>query len=423
MGDVSDKLGRLAQTKADIRAALEEKGMTVEDEDPFAMYADKIRDIPVRGAPDPNGALDPIEVYRTTRPPDWLPMPEPQDGEIYLLIHIPDKASSLLAFTATCTGNYTVEMGTVVDGKFVQRSTITLPSGTKYDEELIADDYGDLTGDGYKQAVMKVSGSDLTSWGPETHTKKKKPAGFVGWNIVEMSGRGEAIEHLTCDGLSQLRYFALYGENGITSMEAMFRNCKSLIAVLCMQTQNVTTVKNAFYYCEALVAIPGLDLGKTKTMDSVFYLCTALRAIPELNTGNVEIMDRAFYGCTVLRSLPTMDMSKTKTMTAMCQNSRGLVSVPWIDTGSLTGSIEGAFSGCDSLAALRFNSVATGWSGSRIALLNASMGHRALVEMFESLPVVTGTATNISLTGNPGVAELTAAEKAIATNKGWTLTL
>ena len=42
--------------------------------------------------------------------------------------------------------------------------------------------------------------------------------------------------------------------------------------------------------------------------------------------------------------------------------------------------------------------------------------------MFQSLPTTTSS-PNITLTGNPGVAELTDADKAIATDKGWTLTL
>lgn len=45
MGNVADKLGKLAQTKADIRAAIMEKGQTVEETEPFAAYPEKIRAI------------------------------------------------------------------------------------------------------------------------------------------------------------------------------------------------------------------------------------------------------------------------------------------------------------------------------------------------------------------------------------------
>lgn len=42
MGTIADKLGKLAQTKADIKAAIIEKGQAVGDADTFASYAGKI---------------------------------------------------------------------------------------------------------------------------------------------------------------------------------------------------------------------------------------------------------------------------------------------------------------------------------------------------------------------------------------------
>ena len=57
-----------------------------------------------------------------------------------------------------------------------------------------------------------------------------------------------------------------------------------------------------------------------------------------------------------------------------------------------------------------------------ISLIDSSLGHTAIVAFFDSLPAITSEKA-ITLTGNPGVSELTDAEKAIATDKGWTLTL
>ena len=44
-GTSADKLNKLKQTKADIKAAIREKGQAVSDDDTFASYADKIRAI------------------------------------------------------------------------------------------------------------------------------------------------------------------------------------------------------------------------------------------------------------------------------------------------------------------------------------------------------------------------------------------
>ena len=45
MGTTVDKLNKLLETKADIKAAIVEKGQTVSDSDTFASYGDKIRAI------------------------------------------------------------------------------------------------------------------------------------------------------------------------------------------------------------------------------------------------------------------------------------------------------------------------------------------------------------------------------------------
>ena len=275
--------------------------------------------------------LDPVEVYNTTRPSDWLPMPTPADNEMYLLFHIPDGVSSLLAFTVTCTGNYTVALGSVSGGSFVASSSVDIASGSKYEAELFADDYGNLTSDGMKQVMVKVSGTDILTWVRDTHSKKTSPSGFAGWNIVEIACRLPSGTSVACgtytedSALKKLRYFAWYGKNAVTEMRDMFNNCYSLTAIPQMDTSAVTNMSSMFRYCYSLTAIA-------------------------------------------------------------------------------------------------FNSSVTGWAGYAVSLQDCSLGHAAIVSFFNSLPTIT-SAKAITLTGNPGVSELTDAEKAIATGKGWTLTL
>ena len=80
------------------------------------------------------------------------------------------------------------------------------------------------------------------------------------------------------------------------------------------------------------------------------------------------------------------------------------------------------FTKCYSLTAITLDNTVTGWAGYAIYLRDCSLSHAAIVSFFNSLPTIT-SAKAITLTGNPGVSELTNAEKAIATGKGWTLTL
>ena len=347
--------------------------------------------------------LDPVEVYNNTRPSDWLPMPTPADNEMYLLFHIPDGFSSLLAFTVTCSGNYTVALGSVSDGAFVQRSSTTVASGRKYETELSSYAYGDLTIDGMKQVMVKVSGTDIMTWKPSEHRKKTSPSNFVEWNIVEIACRIPKGKSVNCWGgtgnpsLRKLRYFAWYGKNKVTDMSFMFNNCSSL------------------------TAIPHLDTSAVTNMHSMFNNCRSLTAIPQMNTSAVTDMSYMFNNCNSLTAIPQMNTSAVTNMYSMFAYCNSLTAIPQMNTSAVT-NMKSIFNYCYSLTAIAFNGSVTGWAGVDVSLQDCSLSRAAIVAFFNSLPTIT-SAKAITLTGNPGVSELADAEKAIATGKGWTLTL
>ena len=467
--------------------------------------------------------IDPVAVYNNTRPSDWLSMPTPADNEIYLLFHIPDGVSSLLAFTVTCTGNYTIALGSVRDGAFVQMSSTIAASGRKYEAELFADEYGNLTSSGMKQVMVKVSGTNIRTWKPSAHRKKTSPSNFARWNIVEIACRLPNGETIVCGNssenlaLDKMRYFTCYGKNKVKNMDSMFYNCYSLTAIPQLDTSLVTNMSNMFYNCYALTsipqlntssvtnmsymfyncysltAIPQLDTSSVKNMNSMFYSCYSLTSIPQLDTSSVKNINRLFYNCYSLTSIPQLNTSSATSMNDMFHNCYALTSIPQLDTSSVTNmndmfyncysltsipqlntsSVTGMtymfyncysltaipqldtssvknmdsmfyncyaltaipqlntssvtnmsymFSSCYSLTAILLDNTVTGWEGYAISLSNCSLGHAAIVKFFDSLPTITSTKA-ITLTGNPGVSELTGTEKAVATGKGWTLTL
>ena len=326
-----------------------------------------------------SGPLDPVEVYNNTRPSDWLPMPTPAENEMYLLFHIHDGVSSLLSFTVTCTGNYTVALGTVSNGSFVQMSSTTVASKSKYEAELFADDYGYLTSDGMKQVMVKVSGTNILTWEPSTHSKKTSPSNFAGWSIIEISCNLPSGQKVACGNnqqtlaLEKLQYFTWIGKNEVTNMTSMFNACYSL------------------------KAIPQLDTSAVTNMTSMFNACYALTAIPQLDTSSVTNMGYMSISCFSLTTIPQLDTSSVTSMSSMFQN-------------------------CYALTSIVLDNTVAGWAGYDVSLKDCSLGHEAIVAFFDSLPTIT-SAKAITLTGNPGVSELTDAEKAIATGKGWTLTL
>ena len=371
--------------------------------------------------------LDPVEVYNNTRPADWMPMPTPAENEMYLLFHIPDGVSSLLAFTVTCTGNYTVALGTVSGGSFVASSSVDIASGSKYETELFADDYGNLTSDGHKQVMVKVSGTDILTWVPSTHSKKTSPSNFAGWNIVEIACRLPSGTRVVCgsgnenQALKKLRYFVWYGKNAVTFAEVMFGNCYSLTAIPQLDTSAVTAMGGMFLGCTSLTAIPQLDTSAAEDMGSMFSGCYSLTAVPQMDTSAVTNMGSMFNYCYSLTAIPQLDTSAVTAMNYMFNGCYSLTAVPQMNTSAVT-NMGSMFNYCYSLTAIAFNGSVTGWAGYAVSLKDCSLGHAAIVAFFNSLPTIT-SAKAITLTGNPGVSELTDAEKAIATGKGWTLTL
>ena len=144
-------------------------------------------------------------------------------------------------------------------------------------------------------------------------------------------------------------------------------------------------------------------------------------AIPQMDTSAVIIMDSMFNECSSLTAIPQMDTSAVTNMSYMFSNCHSLMAIPQMNTSAVT-DMDYMFNKCNSLTAIAFNSSATGWAGYAISLKDCSLSHAAIVAFFNSLPTIT-SAKAITLTGNPGVPELTDAEKAIATGKRWTLTL
>lgn len=385
----------------------------------------RIQAIPSGGA-SPTTPLDPVEVYKATRPADWLPMPTPADNEMYLLFHIPDGASSLLAFTVTCEGRYNVSIGITINGTFVPiRSDTTINSGEKYETEL---DSSPLppTSDGMLQRMVRIVGIGIKSWEPSTHSKKTSPDGFCNWNIVEISCRLPSGTKVQCGSvnphksLRNMRYFSWYDTNNLTNTVYMFNACSSLISVLRLDTENVTNAGAMFADCGSLVAIPQLDTTKITNMNLMFQHCRSIQSIPPLNTANATT-NSMFNDCQSITNIPQLDLSNANDTIYMFQDCFSLTSIQKLTVGKSTNAFD-MFNNCRSLAKLIFDPSVVGWAGCDISLTNGSLGHLALVDLLNSLPTITGAHT-LTLTGNPGVSELTDEEKAVATSKNWTLTL
>lgn len=368
--------------------------------------------------PPETKVLDPKEVYRTTRPQDWLPMPTPGDDEMYLLGHIPDGLSG--CFTAQInwgsSGSCLVEIGTVENGVFVAKETINPPKNERFYHSIAKDAYGNITADGYRQYMVRIKGSMSKADLLQDHMNQSgvymlvDAAIGLAANIMLGSSQKSKEAHMC------LRYVRYIGNGGETVGSTTLANCVGLLSVSADKVINRSYSTYMFFSCRNLLAI-----------SPEFFISGISYNYAFSNSGSIALPNKKFAleSCTAMfreTNIPKVDGTyiDTSAITSFdffIYNSKTQEAIN-INISSAT-SFSGAFT-LTPFYRFTFAGETTpgGWT---IALTSGRMYHDALVELIDSLPVALAPAT-IDITGNPGTSKLTEDEIAVATAKNWTVT-
>ena len=162
-----------------------------------------------------------------------------------------------------------------------------------------------------------------------------------------------------------------------------------------------------------------VDVNSLTDFDGMKYRESTIELFPDglsfaPRTGN-NCVDM-FRSCTSLKTVKLFDTSKATDMNNMFFGCRQLTSVPLFDTSNVS-NISSMLAGCDGLTTL------DGFAGLKVDLdLSGSplLTHDSLLNVINEAADVTSSPKKLTL-GTTNLAKLTDAEKAIATNKGWTL--
>ena len=155
-------------------------------------------------------------------------------------------------------------------------------------------------------------------------------------------------------------------------------------------TSDVTSMFSMFRDCSSLTSIPLFDTRKVTEMTAMFNGCSSLTSIPLFDVSKVTRMDNMFDGCSRLTSIPSFDISKVTSMSFI-------------------------FDGCSSLETIHMINIGVNLDISS----STKFTREALLEIIGNLKTVTRT-MRLKM-GTTNLAKLTDEDKAIATNKGWTL--
>ena len=166
------------------------------------------------------------------------------------------------------------------------------------------------------------------------------------------------------------------GENTLKNLLDATKSCRNLFSsykgisvdnlIQPNDTENVTSTLEMFAYCENLVTIPQINTSNVNQASSMFYSCIRLTTVPALNMNNVKTAYNIFASCYNLKSILITNI------------------------------------------------------GFELDISSSTQFERAdLLIILNNLKTVTSTKTLTM--GATNLAKLTEEDKAIATNKGWTL--
>ena len=206
-------------------------------------------------------------------------------------------------------------------------------------------------------------------------------------------------------------------------------------------TENVEDMENLFYQNINLIDFPNIDFSKATRTQYMFYeakfthagpintssslintvgmfeKCANLKDVQILDMSNVIYTGSMFRDCKSLETLQVINIENAVHITFadyMFINCKKLSEIPAFDLTN-TFSMSEIFYGCSSLKFIHCKNIGTSFYISSSTLFT----REALLEIINNLQTVKETQTLTM--GETNLAKLTDEDKAIATNKGWTL--
>jgi hypothetical protein len=162
--------------------------------------------------------------------------------------------------------------------------------------------------------------------------------------------------------------------------------------------------------------VGNLNFNATTGGNALFQSCFNLRQVGNLNLAASTNLSTIFQSCPNLIKIGTITSTVATNLTSMFVGCGALREITFTNLAAVT-VMSSTFNGCYSLENLRVPGVIITFT-----LVDCAMERAALVQVFNDLGTPTTTRT-ITVTRNPGSADLTAADLLIATSKNWIVTL
>ena len=199
-----------------------------------------------------------------------------------------------------------------------------------------------------------------------------------------------------------------------TKFVRCWSNCDKLTSFPLINTSMGTNFNYAWFYCSKLTEFPMLDLSKGTNFSYTWANCSMLTSLPQLDLSSGTNFGSAWRGCSSLTSFPQLDLSGGTNFYNAWGDCYSLTELPALNL-SKGGSFTYAWQNCSSLTNL-------GGFGTIRASIDLSPCTKLTVDSLMNIINQAATVTRETMTlGSTNLAKLTDEQKAVATNKGWTL--
>ena len=257
MGSIFDKLNHLRELKAKLRQKLEERDVTITDEDTFQEYVDKVDDI---------NTLKNFLEFRGVK-------------------NLFRDVDSLTKIPEDVIRGY--DLRDITDTSYMFYNCSKLTTIPQLDTSNVMD-----------MSNMFTGCSNLTTI-PQLNTSK----------VTKM--------HSMFYNCSNLTTIPQLDTSNVTGMSNMFYNCSNLTTIPQLDTSKVTNMSYMFRGCLKLTTIPQLDTSKVTDMSYMFTNCSKLTTIQQLDTSKVTNMSYMFRGCSNLTTIQQLDTSNVANVSNM----------------------------------------------------------------------------------------------------------
>lgn len=263
----ADKLNALIQTKADIKQALIDKGVEVNDV--FSTYAEAITNLSTGSGGSSGGIFDFAAIGYTGNEPS-LKAAYDYAKQIY------DNWDPNIT---DCSNKFSKDTNLIFCPK------LETPNVTNTEYMF-----------NYCQNLLEVPAFDTS-------------------NVTNMKGMFKAC--------TLLRNIPAIDTSKVTNMSNAFDNCSQITSIT-LDTSSCVDMYGLFVYCSLLESVTFTDTSKCTNMTYMFQNCSKLKTIINLDTSNNTNMYQMFYYCQELEELPAMDTSKVTYMSSFIYNDSKL---------------------------------------------------------------------------------------------------